>query len=171
MRWTVVAVCALIAAGLALYPLTLVEAEPYLIGPAVLGPLLLTAAAAAGIWALASAGALVVIGEYALALVTQHAGIDAASVVMGVALVVELELVDLARLAARRTTIAQSVIIARARFALGSGLVGGIAGTAVLIAGAAATGGNPALFLAGAAAAVSAVWMAVTLARRAVLGP
>jgi hypothetical protein len=169
MRWVLVATCALLAVAVALYPLTLVEAEPYLVVPAIVGPPLLAAAAWSGVWPLASVGTILLIAEYALALIKLDAGIDAASVAMGVALLIELELVDLARLAARRATIRTAVILTRARFALGAGLAGGVAGGAALVAGALATGGNPVVFLVGAGAAAGAVWTAVVLAHRAVL--
>jgi hypothetical protein len=171
VRWLLVGICALLAAALGLYPLILVEASPHLLIAAAAATVLFVVAAATGLWRCAGAGALLVVGEYALALITQDSGIDAGAVGVGVVLLFELELIDIASLAARGARVERKVLLERGRFAVAAGLAGVAGGSAALAAGVLAAGGHPLSFLAGAGAAVGAVWVVVMLARRAILGP
>ena len=85
MRWLLVGICALLAAALGLYPLILVEASPHLLIAAAAATVLFVVAAATGLWRCAGAGALLIVGEYALALIARDSGIDAGAVGVGVA--------------------------------------------------------------------------------------
>jgi hypothetical protein len=170
MRWMPAVLSTLLATALALYPLTLVEAEAQLLVPAAAAPLLFTAAVVFGIWRCAAGGAFLLLAEYALALIVRDSGADPSAVIYGVTLLFELELVDLAVLAARKATVPKEIFISRGRFAAGSGLAGALAGAAAFVAGTAATGGHPVVLLVGAAAGAGAVWLAVALARRTILG-
>jgi hypothetical protein len=171
MRRLLIGICTLLAAGLGLYPLTLVDASAHLLIAAAAATVLFGLAATLGLWRCAGAGALLIVGEYAVALVTRDSGIDAAAIGVGVALLIELEVVDVAALAARKATVEREVLFERVRFAVAAGLAGVAGGSAALVAGALATGGHPLIFISGACAAVGAVWVAVMLARKAVLGP
>jgi hypothetical protein len=171
MRWLPTGICTLLAAALGLYPLTLVDASAHLLIAAAAATVLFGLAAALGLWRCAGAGALLIVGEYAVALITRGYGIDAAAIGMGVALLIELEVVDVASLAARKATVDRAVLFERVRFAVAAGFAGVAGGSAALVAGAIARGGHPIIFISGACAAVGAVWVAVMLARKAVLGP
>ena len=171
MRWFVVTTAFLLAVALALYPLTLVDAPAHVLIPGGGAVVLFAAAAAMGLWRCAGAGALLIVAEYSLALIARDSGIDAAAIAVGVALFIELELVDIAVQASRQTFVTRAVLVNRLRFGLVGGLAGIGGGAAALVTGVLAVGGHPLSFLAGAAAAVAAVGIGVTLARRAVLGP
>jgi hypothetical protein len=167
-RWILIAVCALLGAALGLYPLTLVEAKIQIVIPGALAAVLLAAAAVGGWARLAGSAALLVVAEYTAALIVGDSGIDISAVVVGAALFLELELLDLSRRFARGATLRRDVVVARGIYAGGVAVAGIMLGAAVMFAGTLTTGGHPLLLAAGAAAALAAAWLVVTLTRRAV---
>jgi hypothetical protein len=170
MKGFMAGISVLLGVLLALYPLTIVDGGAYLLVPGVVAALLLMAAATTGIWGAAVAAGLLLIGEYALALLIQDGGIDALSAPMAAALLLELELIDLTRLLGRDSKIDRSVLINRIRFVTAISFAGLLAAGAALIAGAALVSSHPLILFIGAAAALATMWVAATLTRALVIG-
>lgn len=156
----------LLGAALALYPLALVRVT-YVTGSlAVAAIALLSIASLSASWAVTGAGMAAFVLEYTTALISAGE-IDLMAPVIGVAVVVFVELVDLVAATKPRVALRSSVLWARGAFVLRATGVGGAAATLALVGGLAVRGGQGVLLVVAAACALGAFAIAAGLAQGA----
>jgi hypothetical protein len=157
----------LLGAALALYPLALVRVT-YLTGSlAIAAFALLSIASLLGSWAVTGAGMAAFVLEYTTALLSDGGEIDLMAPVIGVAVVLFFELIDLVAATKPKVSLRASVVWARGAFGLRAAAVGGAAATLALAGGLAVRGGRGLLLVVAAACVLGAFAIAAGLAKGA----
>jgi hypothetical protein len=157
----------LLGAALALYPLALVQVT-YLTGSLAVGAFaLLSIASLSASWAVTGAGMAAFVLEYTTALFSAGGEIDLMAPVIGVAVLVFVELVDLVAATKPKVSLGASVLWARGAFILRAAGVGGAAAALALAGGLAVRGGQGAPLVVAAACVLGAFAVAAGLAQGA----
>ncbi|MDQ4028078.1 MAG: hypothetical protein M3214_08535 [Actinomycetota bacterium] len=161
------AAAVLLGAALALYPLALVGVT-YVTGSlAVAAFALLSIASLSGSWAISGAGMAAFVLEYTTALLSAGGEIDLMAPVIGIAVFVFVELVDLVAATKPKASLSASVLWARGAFILRAAVGGGAAATLALAGGLIVRGGQGVLLVVAAACALGTFAIAAGLARGA----
>jgi hypothetical protein len=154
----------LLATALALHPVALSEPPP---GVIVTGALALACYALALItaeWIMSGPGIVLLLAEYAIALVNQRGQVDELAPVFAVGAFLLMELMDVSLTLARSERVSPEVVGVRARQLVVVAAAGGLVSTLVLTAGTLVAGREIVLLLAGAGCAALVVWLGVRLA-------
>jgi hypothetical protein len=154
----------LLASGLVLHPIALSSSLFVLAagGVAVLG---FSLALVTGWWSLGGTAAGLFVAQYAVAIVLAPT-VDLLAPLVAMGLLVLLELIDVSRVMTRRREVESEAARRHARDTAVTASLGGIAATAVTLAGIAGRGGGAPALVVGAACMLGAVAVAVAVAKR-----
>jgi hypothetical protein len=154
----------LLAAALALHPVAFSEAPP---GVLVTGGLALACFALALItaeWIMSGPGIVLLLSEYAIALVNQRGEIDELAPIFAVGAFLLMELMDVSLTLARSERVSPEVVGVRARQLVVVAAAGGLVSSLVLTAGTLVAGREILLLFVGAGCAAFVVLLGVRLA-------
>jgi hypothetical protein len=115
-------------------------------------------------WLLSGPGLILLLAEYAIALVNQRGVLDEAAPVFAVGAVLLMELMDISLTLARSQRVSPEVVGVRARQLIVVAAVGGIVSAVILGAGTLVAGAQVLKLVAGAAGAALVVFLGVHLA-------
>jgi hypothetical protein len=154
----------LLAVALALYPAALSDPPRGVIVCGILAVVCFGLALVTSEWLLSGPGLILLLAEYAIALVNQRGVLDDAAPVFAVGAFLLMELMDISLTLARSQRVSPEVVGVRARQLIVVAAVGGIVSALILGAGTLVAGGQVLKLVAGAVGAALVVLLGVHLA-------